>query len=40
MSMRYEELKAMLARGLPSESVDIVDVYGGGYFPHNEYGWW
>ena len=37
---RYEELKAMLARGMPSESVDIVDVYGGGYFPHNEYGWW
>ena len=37
---RYEELKAMLARGMPSESVDIVDVYGGGYFHHNEYGWW
>lgn len=37
---RYEELKALLARGLPSESEDIVDVYGGGYFPHNEFGWW
>ena len=36
---RYDELKAMLARGLPSESEDIVDVYGG-YFPHNEFGRW
>lgn len=36
---RYDELKAMLARGLPSESEDIEDVYGG-YFPHNEFGRW
>ena len=36
---RYDELKSLLARGLPSESVDIEDVYGG-YFPHNDFGRW
>lgn len=37
---RYDELKAMLARGMPAESVDIEDIYGGNSFPHNNYGWW
>lgn len=36
---RYDELKAMLARGLPAESVEIEDVYGG-FFPHNDFGRW
>ena len=27
----YEERKANLARGMPAESEEIVDVYGGGY---------
>lgn len=37
---RYDELKMTLARGLPAESVDIEDIYGGNSFPHNNYGWW
>lgn len=39
---RYDELKAMLARGLPAESEDIEDVYGcnGGLWPYNEFGMW
>lgn len=39
---RYDELKAGLARGLPSISVDIEDVYGwaGGISPYNEFGMW
>ncbi|MEI3101008.1 MAG: hypothetical protein V8T45_04105 [Oscillospiraceae bacterium] len=36
---KYEELKAGLARGIPQSSVDIEDVYGG-YYPHNDFGWW
>lgn len=35
---RYDELKSLLARGLPAESEDIGDVYGG--FPHNEFSRW
>lgn len=35
---RYEELKAMLSRGMCSGSEDIVDVYGS--FEHCEYGYW
>ena len=39
---RYDELKALLSRGMPSESEDIVDVYGanGGLSPYNEFGMW
>ncbi len=37
---RYDELKAMLARGLPAESEDIEDVYGSGFFPYNDFGRW
>lgn len=39
---RYDELKRSLARGMPGESEDVVDIYGygGGYFPHNDYGRW
>lgn len=37
---KYDELKSMLARGLPQESVEIEDVYSGGYYPHNDFGWW
>lgn len=39
---RYEELLNMLRRGLPSESEDIVDLYGecGGISPYNEFGMW
>lgn len=43
---RYDELKAMLSRGIPTGSEDIVDIYsstdanGNVFFPHNEYGWW
>lgn len=36
---RYDELKRDLARGLPAESEDIVDVYGG-LHPYNEFGMW
>lgn len=35
---RYDELKSLLARGLPAESEDIGDVYGG--FPYNEFSRW
>ena len=35
---RYDELKSLLARGLPAESEDIGDGYGG--FPHNEFSRW
>lgn len=35
---RYDELKAMLARGLPAASEDIEDVYG--YMPYNEFSRW
>lgn len=37
---RYDELKQTLARGLPNKSEDIEDVYGGGGWPHNDYGAW
>ena len=37
---KYDELKSMLARGLPQESVEIEDVYSDGYYPHNDFGWW
>lgn len=36
---RYDELKASLQRGLPAESEDIVDLYGG-LEPYNEFGMW
>lgn len=36
---RYDELKALLARGMPAESEDITDVYGG-LWPYNEFGMW
>ena len=36
---RYDELKAGLARGLPTVSEDIADVYGGTY-PYNDFGAW
>lgn len=36
---RYDELKAMLQRGMPAESEDIVDLYGG-LEPYNEFGMW
>lgn len=36
---RYDELKAQLSRGLPAESEDIIDVYGG-IEPYNEFGMW
>ena len=35
---RYDELKSLLARGLPAESEDVGDVYGG--FPYNEFSRW
>ncbi len=35
---RYDELKALLSRGLPAESEDIEDVYGS--FPYNEFSRW
>ena len=35
---RYDELKALLSRGLPAESEDIEDVYG--CFPYNEFSRW
>lgn len=39
---RYDELKQLLARGLPAESEDVVDVYGsrGGIEPYNEFSRW
>lgn len=41
-NQRYEELKAGLARGLPTMSADIEDIYGvaGGIEPYNEFGMW
>ena len=36
---RYDELKAMLMRGMPGESEDIVDVYGV-IEPYNEFSRW
>lgn len=36
---RYDELKAQLQRGLPAESEDIIDIYGG-IAPYNEFGMW
>lgn len=36
---RYDELKMMLVTGMPAESEDIVDVYGG-IAPYNEFGMW
>lgn len=36
---RYDELKAQLSRGLPAESEDIIDVYGG-IEPYKEFGMW
>lgn len=36
---RYDELKNLLARGLPAVSEDIEDVYGSS-FDHNVYGAW
>lgn len=40
-NQRFEELKALLARGLPVSSEDIEDVYGTtGYHPYNEFGRW
>ena len=36
---RYDELKAQLQHGLPAESEDIVDIYGG-INPYNEFGMW
>lgn len=39
---RYDELKMMLMRGMPTESEDIEDVYGirGGIEPYNEFSMW
>ena len=39
---RYDELKMMLMRGMPSVSEDIEDVYGfrGGISPYNEFSRW
>jgi len=38
---RYDELKASLMRGLPGESEDIEDVYGGiDVSPYNDFGRW
>ena len=36
---RYDELKAQLMRGMPAESEEITDVYGG-LGPYNEFGMW
>ena len=46
----YEERKAQLSRGMPAESEEIVDVYGGGWyddegnyhncFPYNDHSRW
>lgn len=36
---RYDELKLTLSRGLPAQSEDIIDVYGGAN-PHSEYAYW
>ena len=36
---RYDELKLTAQRGLPAESEEIVDVYGG-LEPYNEFGAW
>lgn len=39
---RYDELKMMLERGMPTTSEDIEDVYGfrGGIYPYNEFSYW
>jgi hypothetical protein len=38
---RYEELKASLTRGMPAESEDITDVYGGiDVDPYNDFSRW
>ena len=39
---RYDELKMLLMRGMPSESEDITDLYGatGGIDPYNEFSAW
>jgi hypothetical protein len=38
---RYDELKASLMRGLPAESEDITDVYGGiDVDPYNDFSRW
>ena len=37
---RYEEMKAMLSKGMSSGSEDIIDVYGNIAFEHTEYGYW
>lgn len=39
---RYDELKMMLMRGMPTESEEIEDVYGprGGIHPYNEFSRW
>lgn len=39
---RYDELKMMLERGMPTMSEDIEDVYGfnGGIYPYNEFSYW
>ena len=36
---RYDELKASLMRGMPAESEDITDIYGGLY-PYNDMSRW
>ena len=36
---KYDENKALLQKGLPTVSEDIIDVYGGG-FEYNEFGRW
>ena len=36
---RYDELKASMMRGLPAESEDIIDIYGG-IEPYNEFSRW
>jgi hypothetical protein len=36
---RYDELKGSLQRGMPAESEDITDLYGG-LEPYNEFGMW
>lgn len=37
---RYDELKAELLRGLPVESEDIVDLYGGNNHYYDQFGMW
>lgn len=40
LMQRYEELRDNLKGGFPTESETITNVYGGSYFPHNEFGRW